>query len=398
MSLGTEGDEPPEEIRVLEEGIKRSPGTLFVVAAGNESQDNDLVPEYPCAFRMKNIVCVAWIDARAGLSPQSNYGAESVDLGAPGERIESTTIEETVPFEEDYADGIDGFDQQPYPWKLGDVDDELRLVFDGRDGAVPSPVPEASATLKKTIDLEGLRFCRLNYELDLELHGEQTLAIEYGVDGGPARVAPPTVLTAADNTSPGQTADLIADLGQADGAAEVELSFVYRANGTLTPLPGVQLGFMTVDCVAEMPPGGAYGDKSGTSMATPHVAGVAGLVKSVAPKAGPEKLKKIIMRSVVPTKSLKGKTATGGRVSAGSGGQVHPPREPCPTAPSAGLAEEAQTPAGELGPAEGQGPKRWRSDRQTAEDLCQSAAPLCQQSRLHQAAQARLGRDSEARP
>ena len=316
VSLGTEGDEPPEEIRVLKEGIKRSPGTLFVVAAGNESQDNDLVPEYPCAFRLKNIVCVAWIDARAGLSPQSNYGAESVDLGAPGERIESTTIEESVPFEEDYADGIDGFDQQPYPWKLGEVDDELRLVFDGRDGAVPSPVPEASATLKKTIDFEGLRFCRLNYELDLELHGEQTLAVQYRVDGGPSRVAPPTVLTAADNTSLGQPADLIADLGQADGAAEVELSFVYRANGTQTPLPGVQLGFMTVDCVAEMPPGGAYGDKSGTSMATPHVAGVAGLVKSVAPKAGPEKLKKIIMRSVVPTKSLKGKTATGGRVSA----------------------------------------------------------------------------------
>ena len=66
-----------------------------------------------------------------------------------------------------------------------------------------------------------------------------------------------------------------------------------------------------------MPPGGVYNAISGTSMASPHVAGVAGLVKSVAPKAGPEKLKKIIMKSVVPTKSLEGKTVTGGRVDAG---------------------------------------------------------------------------------
>jgi Subtilase family len=66
-----------------------------------------------------------------------------------------------------------------------------------------------------------------------------------------------------------------------------------------------------------MPPGGVYNADSGTSMASPHVAGVAGLVKSVAPKASPEKLKKIIMKSVVPTRSLKGKTVTGGRVEAG---------------------------------------------------------------------------------
>jgi len=106
-------------------------------------------------------------------------------------------------------------------------------------------------------------------------------------------------------------------LPDADGASEVELSFVFRANGTPTPLPLVALGPIRVECHAPMPPGGVYNAISGTSMASPHVAGVAGLVKSVATRAGPEKLKKIIMNSVVPTKSLKGKTVTGGRVDAG---------------------------------------------------------------------------------
>ena len=103
----------------------------------------------------------------------------------------------------------------------------------------------------------------------------------------------------------------------ADGASEVEIGFSFAANGTPTPLPLIEIGQMRVECVAPMPAKGVYEAISGTSMASPHVAGVAGLVKSVAPKAGPEKLKKIIMKSVVPTRSLKGKTVTGGRVDAG---------------------------------------------------------------------------------
>ena len=319
-SLGGTGF-PPDEIRVLKDAIEASPDTLFVVAAGNEGKDNDQVPAYPCNYELPNILCVAAIDSRAKMADFSNYGKKMVDLAAPGFDIESTWVNETVPLFFDYENGPDEVDQQPYPWKF-EADPIPQLIFDGLDGDVPTPVAEASATLKDSIDLSGQRFCRLDlysfgFESYFRLAGNQTFSFEYRVDGGSWKAVPDGKLTAQDLEDLPDGFPLKFLLPDADGASEVEFSFVFRANGTPTPLPLVVLGPMKVECQAPMPPGGVYNAISGTSMASPHVAGVAGLVKSVAPKASPEKLKKIIMNSVVPTKSLKGKTVTGGRVDAG---------------------------------------------------------------------------------
>ena len=60
----------------------------------------------------------------------------------------------------------------------------------------------------------------------------------------------------------------------------------------------------------------SYDVISGTSMACPHVAGVAALVLSANPKANLFELRQRILNSAVPTAELAGKTITGGRVSA----------------------------------------------------------------------------------
>jgi subtilisin family serine protease len=59
----------------------------------------------------------------------------------------------------------------------------------------------------------------------------------------------------------------------------------------------------------------AYGSYSGTSMATPHVAGAAALYKSINPGATAAQIKSAILSSVTPTASLSGKTVTGGRLN-----------------------------------------------------------------------------------
>ena len=64
--------------------------TLFVVAAGNASSDNDFFPVYPCSYPSPNLVCVAATDETDSLAEFSNYGEGSVDLAAPGTEIEST--------------------------------------------------------------------------------------------------------------------------------------------------------------------------------------------------------------------------------------------------------------------------------------------------------------------
>ncbi len=72
-----------------------SKGHLFVAAAGNGGSDgvgddNDATPAYPASYDNSNIISVAATDDDDGLASFSNFGAKSVDLGAPGVGILST--------------------------------------------------------------------------------------------------------------------------------------------------------------------------------------------------------------------------------------------------------------------------------------------------------------------
>jgi subtilisin family serine protease len=67
-------------------------GIVFVAAAGNAASNNDASPSYPASYDVANVVAVAATDNRDNLASFSNYGASSVDLGAPGVSILSTTI------------------------------------------------------------------------------------------------------------------------------------------------------------------------------------------------------------------------------------------------------------------------------------------------------------------
>ena len=62
--------------------------------------------------------------------------------------------------------------------------------------------------------------------------------------------------------------------------------------------------------------GNSYEEKSGTSMATPVVSGVAALIVAENPRITVDQLKKRLLASVDPLPGLKGKLVTGGRVNA----------------------------------------------------------------------------------
>lgn len=63
-------------------------------------------------------------------------------------------------------------------------------------------------------------------------------------------------------------------------------------------------------------PGGGYGDKSGTSMATPHVSGVAGLVATRYPHLDPEEIKDRLLFSSDPRPHVSDLSVSGGRLNA----------------------------------------------------------------------------------
>ncbi len=73
----------------------RTKGHLLIAAAGNGGTDqvgdsNDTVPFYPASFALDNIISVAAVSSTDAKASFSNYGATSVDLGAPGVSILST--------------------------------------------------------------------------------------------------------------------------------------------------------------------------------------------------------------------------------------------------------------------------------------------------------------------
>jgi subtilisin family serine protease len=81
----------------LQQAIERAnaKNILFIAAAGNGGRDgvgdnNDATPHYPGSYPNANIICVASITSTGARSSFSNYGANTVDIGAPGSSIIST--------------------------------------------------------------------------------------------------------------------------------------------------------------------------------------------------------------------------------------------------------------------------------------------------------------------
>jgi subtilisin family serine protease len=63
---------------------------LFVAAAGNDDNNNDVIPTYPASYDVPNVLAVASTDHNDAKASSSSYGLTNVDLGAPGVNILST--------------------------------------------------------------------------------------------------------------------------------------------------------------------------------------------------------------------------------------------------------------------------------------------------------------------
>lgn len=76
----------------LKDAIDRAgnAGILFIAAAGNSGTNNDASASYPSGYASSNIIAVASITSAGGLSSFSQYGATTVDIGAPGSGIYSS--------------------------------------------------------------------------------------------------------------------------------------------------------------------------------------------------------------------------------------------------------------------------------------------------------------------
>ena len=100
-SWGSEGEEAGDpENQALRDVIQdaQNNGVLFIAAAGNGhngngyNNDTDSKPGYPASYDHDIIISVAALDEAGALGSFSNWGARTVDLGAPGVKVFSTMV------------------------------------------------------------------------------------------------------------------------------------------------------------------------------------------------------------------------------------------------------------------------------------------------------------------
>lgn len=90
VPLGNGSEEDWAEFR---EVASAHPELLFVVSAGNDARDIDARPVYPAAFGLPNQLTIGSCTGDGRIAPDSNWGARTVDLFAPGEGVWITDAE-----------------------------------------------------------------------------------------------------------------------------------------------------------------------------------------------------------------------------------------------------------------------------------------------------------------
>jgi subtilisin family serine protease len=295
------------------------PGVLHIVAAGNSGLNLDTAnSSFPCEYdgpdspfgALPNIVCVASTtnqDLRSGFS---NYGTRSVHLGAPGSAVLSS-----VPSVQQVG-ATETFDPTAAGWTAGGTPNTWAREVVGASGRA-SDSPGGSYANNQdnwfqrnaALNFSGLNGCGLDYLLALETQAGDGILLEVSTDAG-------ATWDIASGWSGGNGAFFsnFDDLSFVDGNGSVLFRFSFVSNSL-----GVANGALIDDVVFRClnPAGNTYEYFNGTSMATPHVAGLASLMRTYNPDLTLPQIEEIIRDTANDLGAVGFDTTYGwGRISA----------------------------------------------------------------------------------
>jgi len=312
--------------QALKDAIDAS-NAVVVCAAGNGSGNNDSTPFYPASFASPNVISVTASDQWDSLALFSNYGPASVDLAAPGSGIYSTIPivsygPEVTLYGEENFEGATGA-LPLMGWVRGGTNSAwsntdgtgvsgTNSLEDSPGGNYPDNASSWAGYMTPVTVMKDTVYTLYFKWKGSFADGYDYLGINYSTDGVNWRRIDYRAGT-TNGSFVSDSTDSLTDIAElydrfyfgfgltTDSAVNGE--GIYIDNVKLTGSPLVIGGY-------------SYAYYSGTSMATPHVSGAAGLIKALKPQLTNLQIKAAILNSVDVLPSFSGKVSTGGRLNA----------------------------------------------------------------------------------
>jgi uncharacterized delta-60 repeat protein len=337
----------------IDEAVRLHPEALLVTAAGNAGADLAGTESYPCELPYENVLCVAASNRDDSLASFSNHGT-GADIAAPGVDVLSSYPARANVLRDD-------FEGDPSGW-LG-------------DGWAITDAQASSGThsleARFTAPHRGGQFANLWYD-QVDLRGRYSCWMDATIwsSGGRypdgwaigARAHQLGGVSIMEYPAPSSVAGVRrrVPIRLVDDRPEFQLGMsLWAENGDVSLLAAID--DLRIDCVApELPAGDRAEPLSGTSMATPFVAGAAALIWGRAPKAGPAEVRRALLDSCAPVAALHDKVGCGGRLDVHAAAQLAladalPPEPPEPEQPLPELPLIEGARPGDFDPSFGQG-------------------------------------------
>jgi thermitase len=278
-------------------------GVLVVVAAGNSGTNVNVSPSYPCSFATANLICVGAVDQKFAIASFSNYSTTSVDIGAPGTNVLSS------------ARSLWGVTQTlslaPGAWTSNNANFAATTTYlqnpAGWNG-VTEYAADADDQTYSTFNMSGTVSGLMYFKLRGASESGLDLLSFYVAAGAGDPILPGNLVDQISGTSNGLLASEIFEIPACANQVNCTVGLRLTSNATVQNI-GFRIESIQVDTLV----GSNNGTDSlnGTSMASPHIAGLAALVKAYNPLFTAADIKNAILTTGTKMSALSAKFATG---------------------------------------------------------------------------------------